>query len=664
MATKDPSTIVHSILNALRRAANSGPSFVPGRVRLGLLLAPVALAAFYSLTSAQAAWWFLGGDPLSGAARPYQPQPALVLSSGAPPVIEPIAVLPRGLDLKDFEPPKGTLHPKLESALSQLVQASRDGKELRTLSRWRNAPLLQERLTTIIETQPGQTANVIASLRQLGLTVNKSYEHLVQVQTPVTSLLTLADLPGVRFVRRPMDFIPQGVTSEGVRLIGAQMWQDTEFRGQGTKVAVIDIGFAGYDELRGSELPEDLHARSFIEGLPDIDYITDHGAAAAEILVDVAPDVELYLVTVSTEVELAEAVQWLTEEEVDIISFSLGVIGAPLDGSGILDGIVNRARRDGIFWTISTGNFGAGHWQGTFMDSDNDGWHEFSPGQQLFPLEIGADTIGVFYLNWNEWPATSQDYGFYLFWEGISGTLQLMAFSDTTQSGEQPPIEQIVSFFPPRGKYYIAVKKLEATSNSLFHLYGLFQDFPEGISEGSTVSPATAAGAVAVGATNGFDQIQDYSSRGPTDDGRMKPELVAPDTVSTVTYGRRGFPGTSAAAPHVAGAAALLRSAYPTMRADELLAFLQQHALRIGTDGPNNIYGAGRLQLPAAPDVEPVATSTPVATPTSEAPNGDATPSPSPTPTATVPVPTPTGVAWPDYFRYLPITGKQGAEGQ
>ena len=38
-------------------------------------------------------------------------------------------------------------------------------------------------------------------------------------------------------------------------------------------------------------------------------------------------------------------------------------------------------------------------------------------------------------------------------------------------------------------------------------------------------------------------RIADYSSRGPTTDGRIKPELVAPTGVSTVSYGKSDFYG-------------------------------------------------------------------------------------------------------------------------
>jgi subtilisin family serine protease len=75
--------------------------------------------------------------------------------------------------------------------------------------------------------------------------------------------------------------------------------------------------------------------------------------------------------------------------------------------------------------------------------------------------------------------------------------------------------------------------------------------------------PGHARGAVTVGAV-AFDSLalEGYSSRGPTADGRPKPDLAAPARVRTASYGE-SFPGTSAAAPHAAGAAALLLSRNP-----------------------------------------------------------------------------------------------------
>jgi hypothetical protein len=94
--------------------------------------------------------------------------------------------------------------------------------------------------------------------------------------------------------------------------------------------------------------------------------------------------------------------------------------------------------------------------------------------------------------------------------------------------------------------------------------------------------------------------LEGYSSQGPASDGRIKPDIVGPDCTSGAAYGAGAFCGTSAASPHVAGAAALVKQAYPSYTNAQIRTFLEGRAVDLGTVGKDNQFGAGRLNMGAA----------------------------------------------------------------
>jgi uncharacterized protein (DUF58 family) len=121
---------------------------------------------------------------------------------------------------------------------------------------------------------------------------------------------------------------------------------------------------------------------------------------------------------------------------------------------------------------------------------------------------------------------------------------------------------------------------------------------------GSSRSPANNPEAFAVGATDDADVLYPYSSLGPSPCGQpVYPQLVAPGVGihTTDLYGLYADPtGTSVAAPHVAGALALLLQAFPGMSADRQAGALESSAIDLGAAGADNSYGNGRLDALAA----------------------------------------------------------------
>ncbi|MBU0586486.1 S8 family serine peptidase, partial [Candidatus Micrarchaeota archaeon] len=115
-----------------------------------------------------------------------------------------------------------------------------------------------------------------------------------------------------------------------------------------------------------------------------------------------------------------------------------------------------------------------------------------------------------------------------------------------------------------------------------------------GPSTGTIETPGCVNDALTVGAVDKSGVIASFSSRGPTSQGYMKPDVVAPgvDIVSTVAIDSMGSKsGTSMATPHIAGVAALLLQKYSSLSPSELKASIVSTGNLF--ENCNNIYGCG-----------------------------------------------------------------------
>jgi uncharacterized repeat protein (TIGR01451 family) len=134
-------------------------------------------------------------------------------------------------------------------------------------------------------------------------------------------------------------------------------------------------------------------------------------------------------------------------------------------------------------------------------------------------------------------------------------------------------------------------------------IFVVFANGNNGPGAATVGSPASMPEAFAVGATDQYDLVAQFSSRGPSPWGEIRPHVVAPgiNVRSSAPGGGYGLrQGTSMAAPHVTGIAALLRSVSPTLSITSTAHIITSTAVPLGDPIPNNDTGWGRVDALAA----------------------------------------------------------------
>jgi len=498
-------------------------------------------------------------------------------------------------------PEKG--NPKLDTQLNKLVSAETP-EEATSYAQTLNIGLEDGNVRVIVECMPGQVDAAIEAAIALGATIETGIHHdMFQISVPLSSLLALADTPAIRLVRLPIYAVPYE-TSEGVALINADDWQAAGHTGAGVKIAILDIGFSGYGALLGTELPATVTTQSLLH--PDYGDIngpyaqpSNHGTACAEIVYDIAPDAEYYLVNYGTDLEILDAINYLIGEGIDIISHSCGSpLWGPGDGSGTVCNKIAEARANGILWSQAMGNYAKRHWCGDYADTNGNFFNEFSqsPFDETVAVYIEAEQIMFIELKWDdEWGASSNDYSLWLF----DPNLAFIGYTTGEQDGDDDPYEWFIYEAEVSGAHHIAIRWFSGSQSVNFHLYSEIQPIQtiHQRAYSSLTVPADSTYAMSVGAVpwDNPTTLEYFSSQGPNDNGDIKPDLVAPDQVENYTYGT--FGGTSASTPHAAGAAALVLEAYPGYTPADIQAYLEASAIEIGGDGKDNQYGSGRLSL-------------------------------------------------------------------
>jgi hypothetical protein len=489
------------------------------------------------------------------------------------------------------------------------------------------------------------------------ITMQAPDQNMLIGYLPINQIMNLAKqahFSAATAVFKPV-YSTGSVDTEGDAVIKADQFRaNTGLDGTGVTVGVLSNSvnqFAGglADSVATGDLPPNVNVLQD-DPFPGND---DEGRAMLEIVHDIAPGSGLAFHTADgSENNFAQGILDLKNKAgAKVIVDDVGYADEPMFNDGIIADSVNQVAAAGVFYASAAGNFASQGWTDAWRPVNLVVAGKSGTFENFSTIPGAVDPIQTFGLLPGEFINLSFQWDS-AFLEGGSPLPNFQVPNDMGAIVIDLASGAIVATFDSNNKNTdMAWEQISFLNLSVDSAFGLafYQNNPTGdpapttlrwvnfggfdpqaTGEGAATSfgHTVAQGAVAVGAVPWFDPTtpEDFTKIGglggtaqggpvqinfdaagnrlPTPQIRDdKPEVVAPDGVSTTFFGdpfaptgqAHAFFGTSAAAPHVAGEAALYFQQVPSAIPDDILLHMEDTAVPIPINGqtPNNITGFG-----------------------------------------------------------------------
>lgn len=481
----------------------------------------------------------------------------------------------------------------------------------------------------------------------------------VRAKLRLSDLMTMAGLKQVTLVQEAVEALTNVVNvSEGDKAHAADQARGSfGATGAGVKVCALSDGV---NSLASVQASGDLPAVAVLAGQAGSG---DEGTAMLEIIHDLAPAATLgFASAFNSEASFAQNIRDLADPakgHCNIIVDDVLYFDENVFQDGVVAQAVNDATAAGVLYFSSAGNSGnktdntSGTWEGDFLASTLANpallagvgpLHNFGDGGQSI-LVTGASTSGALIIWAENFDLTggtaSTDYDLYLLNNAGTAIVQSSINRQNGSGGNDRAYERVSPITVGQRLVVNRFAVGNTSSPPMFHLSTLRGTITSALStSGVTRGHSATADGYGVAATPAgpvrFDNVpplgpfpnsftasnasESFSSDGPrriilgptgseltpgnrTSTGgvvRQQPIITAADGVSTAAPGFNPFFGTSAAAPHAAAIAALLKSGVPSLTPVQVKNFLTSTAIDIEAPGVDRSTGYGIVMpLPA-----------------------------------------------------------------